>query len=176
MYTFYLAFVVSLVIIGLLVRRFRRTSATPICDSLLAACGTFVLLAIVAAITGLAVNANLPQKTVVGGPFDLAAIRSADGISGSFIYGTGSISGSVFYNVYVKNADGSMTPYQVAADSTARVVEDSGMHDRGTWMQTTVSYDYSSPWAHWAIGQDYKAYHNVFKVPAGTVVHGFSVK
>ncbi len=174
MYTFYLAGLISSIVIFFTVRRVMRRSLNPVIDSCGFSAAILLVMAIMAAITGLAVNSNLPQKTVVGGPYTLVSIRSADGLSGKFIYGTGSISGSVFYNVYVRNEDGSVTPYQVPADSSVRIVEESSLHDSGTWMQAVTSYDYSSPLGRWVIGQDYKTIR--YKVPVGTVVHDFSVK
>lgn len=122
---------------------------------------------------------RVPSKIVTDGPLTLVAVRSSDSVSGTFVWGTGTINGELVYNVYVKNADGSMTPYRIPGDNSVRIIEDPSLSNTGTWEQMVKVPDLSSEWARWTIFPSVRRRRvagNVLKVPVGTVRQTFEVK
>ena len=121
----------------------------------------------------------VPSHTVNYGPAQLVAIRSADGLNGAFIWGSGSVSSETYYHFYKRNNDGSMTPVSVEANSLVRVAEDPGLIGKGTWITQTCETDLSSPLAKWALvlrSDRSRVISQNFRVPAGTVVHNFNLQ
>jgi hypothetical protein len=177
MYSVYLALVVASVCSFFWSRRcLRRRGDEPIMAAILGSLFAFLLICLVGVIVGEVIDSHIPGKTTERGPFKLVALRSADGVAGSFVYGSGSINGVAYYRVLVQNDDGSMSPYEVVADSTTRITESHDLQNEGTWTQTVVAKDYSTPLGNWAIGQDFDKTSNRFVVPAGSVVQSFSVR
>jgi hypothetical protein len=120
---------------------------------------------------------KLPTKTVVGSVKALVAMHSVDGIEGEFFLGCGTIDGATKYHVYVRNADGSMSPDYVYADPSVHIVEDKNLHGQGFWRVIESVRDTSVPAAKWALTDDGSVEsHDEFDVPVGTVVQNFSVK
>jgi|GEM_PF-726386 len=124
------------------------------------------------------VTMNLPAKQVVYGPAHLVAMRSSDGLSGTFIWGTGSIGSATRYNFMMVQGDGSMVPGSVSADGLVHITEDKSMVGKGTWTSVMSVPDYSVPMAAWALhsGRPPELVRHDFRVPVGTVVQQFSVK
>jgi hypothetical protein len=122
----------------------------------------------------------VPNKTVSEGPYELVCMRTSDHLSGTFVWGTGSINSSAVYRVYVRNTDGSVSPYSVEADSAVSILEDPALKDRGQWTVTSTRYDSSSRLAKWAFdpgpGADQPEDSNRFRVPKGTVINDFSAQ
>ena len=120
----------------------------------------------------------LPTKTVVYGPGTLVAMRSSDGFSGTFIWGSGSIGSSSTYNFMQRMDDGSLKPGFIYVDETVRVIEDPELKDVGYWRTTMTEADRSSPWSAWSLGQNSmsKVVRQEFRVPKGTVVQEFKIK
>lgn len=138
-----------------------------------------VIGAIVGAVVALIFVASfVPMRTVTYGPVKLAAMRSADGMNGAFVWGTGSVSNQVSYNFYIRNDDGSLTPGQVPANSVVRIVEEESLKDEGYWTITRTEKDRSSPFAPWSVGlnDSTRILKQEFRVPAGTVVQSFKVQ
>jgi len=136
------------------------------------------LNALVGLVVAAILTAQLPRRDVIYGPANLVAMRSTDGLSGTFVWGAGSIGGSVRYNFMMVSDDGSMVPGSVSADSLAHITEDKAMVGRGTWTTIKSEPDYSVPLSKWALkGNEYaKIVRHDFRVPVGTVVQQFNVK
>lgn len=117
------------------------------------------------------------MREVTYGPEKLAAMRSADGMNGAFVWGTGSVSNQVSYNFYIRNPDGSLTPGQVPANNVVRIVEDESLKNEGYWTTTKIEKDRSSLLAPWAIAlnDSTRIQKQEFRVPSGTVVQSFRV-
>ena len=147
--------------------------------------GVFIALTVISGIIALLVGfaignsrgSDLPTKTVVTNVKELAAFRSSDSISGSIFLGCGYIDGIMMYNMYVRNADGSMSPDRVEADPSIRIVEDKSLKNKGYWKVIEVHHDHSVPQAKWALNDDavVSSYYE-FDVPVGTVSQNFSAK
>ncbi|HEY9755066.1 MAG TPA: hypothetical protein V6C97_07895 [Oculatellaceae cyanobacterium] len=120
----------------------------------------------------------LPTKTVVGSIRTLVAMRSVDSFSGSIFLGCGTVDGVTVYHLYVRNADGSMSPEQVYASPSVHIVEDKNLRGEGFWRVIQTVRDNSGPRAKWALISDdgVVSSYNEFDVPVGTVVQEFSVK
>jgi hypothetical protein len=130
------------------------------------------------AIGALIIGSFVPKHDVVYGPATLVAMRTADGVSGSFVWGSGSINSRVTYNFLYRNKDGSLTPGQVVADSDVHIIEDASLQGVGYWSSTYSEADGSRPIANWgiAIHDSDVLTRQEFRVPVGTVVQSFSVK
>ncbi len=140
------------------------------CPSIGAIGGLLVAGAIIAEI--------VPLKDVVYGPNTLVSMRSSDGISGTFILGSGSINSSPRYNFLLRMNDGSMAPDSVRANGLVRLIEDPSLQNTGFWSTTWREADKASPLYDWAIGTSDRSriVRQEFRVPVGTVVQQFSVK
>jgi hypothetical protein len=139
-------------------------------------CGAVVMAIVVAIVSGF-LNARIPSVTVNGGVWNLVAMRSSDGVAGSFVWGTGTIDGRIVYTVYIKNSDGSITPWRIIADANTRIIEDESLHNQGTWRREKEIRDPSSPLVKWAVGSgEARSVSDVITVPKGTVVQSFSIK
>jgi hypothetical protein len=121
---------------------------------------------------------SVPMKDVVYGPAKLVAMRNLDGISGSFIFGSGSINSVNTYNFLQRMQDGSMVPGSVPANGLVHLIEDPELKNTGSWSITISEPDKSSPLYPWSIGAELrsKAVRQEFRVPVGTVVQQFNIK
>ena len=137
-----------------------------------------IIGAVVGVIGGLIVSAFGPKHEVVYGPATLVAMRTADGVSGSFVWGSGSINSRVTYNFLYRNKDGSLTPGQVIADSSVHIIEDASLQGVGCWSSTYTEADTTKAIANWGLGihDEDQVIRQEFRVPVGTVVQSFSVK
>jgi len=131
-----------------------------------------------AMIAGTIICSMVPTKDVVYGPGKLVAMRSADGISGTFVWGSGSISSRTTYNFMQVLDDGSMKPGWVYADDLVRLIEDPELKNVGYWRTTIREVDPASPLNAWALGTGTVSttVRQEFRVPVGTVVQQFNVK
>ncbi len=120
----------------------------------------------------------VPSRAVTAGPWTLASARSHDSVQGNFVWGTGTVNGALAYHVYVKNGDGSITPYQIAGDSRVRIVEDSTLDGVGYWTQTTLVDDRSTAISRWAFASPRPDVVTdiEIRVPVGTVRQAFDIK
>jgi hypothetical protein len=133
--------------------------------------GTFV-----GGVIGLIVLNFVPQHQVVYGPTTLVSMRSSDGVSGTFLLGSGGINSQMEYNYYVRNDDGTFTPYHQPANGLVRITEDKTLKDVGYWTTIMKEYDQSASISAWALGlNDRTILHQDFRVPVGTVVQSFNV-
>ena len=133
---------------------------------------------VVGIIAGLIVSACTPRHDVVYGPATMVSMRTTDGVSGTFVWGSGSIHGATSYNFMIKQQDGSITPRSVAADSLVAIIEDESLKDAGYWRTTFNEPDKDSALYKWGIGhRDYvRIVRQEFRVPVGTVVQTFKVQ
>jgi hypothetical protein len=120
----------------------------------------------------------LPYHTIALAPVRLAAMRSSDGLNGTFVLGSGSISSQTTYHFYIRNQDGSVTPETLSASKLVRLVEDASLKGEGFWTTIQQEKDFSSPLAKWAINQNdwTSIVGHEFRVPVGTVVTKFNVE
>lgn len=135
--------------------------------------------AVVGLFVGLIVFSSLvPMKDVVYGPGTLVAMRSSDGVSGTFVWGSGSIGSSVTYNFLQKMDDGSMSPRSVPANDLVALIEDPELKNTGFWRTTINEVDKTSALYKWSIGASdrNRTVRQEFRVPVGTVVQQFSIK
>ncbi len=133
---------------------------------------------VVGLIVGLAVSACTPRTSVVYGPATMVSMRTSDGVTGTFVWGTGGFRGETSYNFMIKQQDGSITPRSVPANSLVAIIEDESLKDVGYWSSTYRELDPKSALYNWGIGHsDYKdLVRQEFRVPVGTVVQTFKVQ
>lgn len=112
----------------------------------------------------------------------LASMRTTEAVSGSFsgsfVVASGAISSAMVYNVYMLNADGSVTPQRIPASDKLRIIEDRDLHGTGYWTQAVSRKDTSSV-RNWVIGNADKHTEfvgNELRVPVGTVLHSFAAQ
>lgn len=120
----------------------------------------------------------LPMKDVVYGPAKLVAMRSSDGISGTFVWGSGSIGNRTTYNFLQRMEDGSMVPGSVPANGLVHLIEDPELKNTGFWSTTIREADKTSTLYSWALGTSDRTQtvRQEFRVPVGTVVQQFNIK
>lgn len=122
----------------------------------------------------------VPRKEVTYGPATLVSMRTSDGISGAFIWGSGQFGSSSSYNFMMKLDNGNLTPRSVTADSLVQIREDASLTNVGYWRTIKSEPDFNSPLAPWAIGlskeRNKVILRQEFDVPAGTVVQAFKVQ
>jgi len=134
--------------------------------------------AIVGVILALIIAAAIPRHDVVYGPATMVSMRTTDGVTGTFVWGTGGIHGETSYNFMIKQQDDSITPRTVTADSLVAIIEDDSLHGVGYWRTTFNEPDKNSSLYSWGLG--YRDYQRIvrqeFRVPVGTVVQAFKVQ
>ncbi len=172
MYTFFLLSAIGLVI-GIIIAS-RMEGGVKLGGAGAGAIIGAVVGFILAAIGG----AFVPRIEVVYGPANLVAMRSSDGVSGTFIWGSGTIRQGTSYNFMQKLSDGSMTPGSVPANSLVRIIEDESLKGTGTWTTTADEADKKSPLYNWTLfsSDSDKYVRQTFRVPVGTVVQTFKVE
>lgn len=119
-----------------------------------------------------------PLHKVTSAPITLVAMRSADGMSGTFIWGSGTMGSAHTYNFMMLQADGTLVPGSLAADGLVHIAEDRSLMGEGTWTTTVVKVDETSFIYHWSLLSRDKSFtvRHDFRVPPGTVTQQFSVK
>lgn len=121
----------------------------------------------------------VPVADVVYGPAPLVAMRSSDGTSGTFVWGSGSVGSTVNYNFLQKMDDGSLAPRSVPADYLVRLIEDPELSNIGYWRTTIREADKMSLLYNWSLNANEgrrTVIRQEFRVPVGTIVQGFSIK
>ncbi|MFA7339571.1 MAG: hypothetical protein WC028_22510 [Candidatus Obscuribacterales bacterium] len=118
------------------------------------------------------------MKNVVSKPIKLVAMRSSDGISGTFIWGSGAMNNRTNYNYMQLMEDGSMVPGWLPANHLVHLIEDAELKNTGTLSTTKREADKTSLLYRWAIGTSDRneTVRHDFRVPVGTVVQQFTVK
>lgn len=168
MYTLIVFLVIGL-LFGIIQKKRHNWDLDNICLS------TFVSV-VLGFVVALLLGYCVPDVTVTYGPNTLVAMRSTDSVSGSFVWGSGSVNGQVYYNFLMRNDDGSLTPGQVTADSSVHIVEDPHLSGIGYWSSVYKEPNRSSFIARWALGRNKSTLiSNDFRVPEHTVVQSFSV-
>jgi hypothetical protein len=163
-------------LIGLIIASCGKRNSSKYIVSTIA--GTFIG-AIVGIFAGLTVICYMvPMKDVVYGPAKLVAMRSSDGISGTFVWGSGSIGNRTTYNFLQRMEDGSMVPGSVPADGLVHLFEDQELKNTGFWSTTIREADKDSPLYPWALAtrDRRQTVRQEFRVPVGTVVQQFNIK
>jgi len=149
--------------------------------------GKYIFAAIIGPIAGAVVGLfaaitficyMVPMKDVVYGPAKLVAMRSSDGISGTFVWGSGSIGNRTTYNFLQRMEDGSMVPGSVPANGLVHLIEDPELKNTGFWSTTIREADKTAPLYRWALGtrDRTQTVRQEFRVPVGTVVQQFNIK
>lgn len=133
---------------------------------------------IVGFFVALFLTAAVERTEVVYGPAELVAMRNADGVSGTFIFGSGGLHNTTNYNFMMRTSDGSMVPGSVTADGYVHISEDPALNNIGQWTTTYSECDPKSPLWNWTIGKSYMSVlvRHDFRVPVGTVVQQFKVQ
>ena len=118
-----------------------------------------------------------PRHEVVDGPTELVAMHSSEGLSGTFVWGSGAVNSVTTYNFLYKNEDGSLTPGQVRADFLVHIIEDADLKGVGYWSEISNDYDHSWYGYNWVFHLN-PAYvvEEQFRVPAGSVVQNINIK
>ena len=175
MYTIMLCAVIGLIIAVMVAKRGERDRIGYIFDAIIGSVSGGVAGMIIA---GIVICDHVPMKNVVVGPVELVAMRSSDGASGTFVWGSGSFGNQTTYNFLQRKEDGSMVPGSVPADDRVHLIEDPELKDTGFWRTTFVTADTTSPLYNWAIFTRDRAYilRQEFRVPVGTVVQQFSIE
>lgn len=137
-----------------------------------------IIGAVVGVVAALFLSSAVAKKDFIYGPAELVAMRNADGISGTFIFGSGGFRNTTNYNFMMKTGDGSMVPGSVTADGYVHISEDPSLKNTGQWTTTYNECDPASPLWNWTIGKsDLKSLiRHDFRVPVGTVVQQFKVQ
>jgi hypothetical protein len=132
---------------------------------------------ILSLLVGSIIVANTPTRDVVLEPATLVSMRTSDGVTGAFIFGSGSIESSSKYNFMMKMDDGSLAPAWVFSDSTVRIIEDESLQGVGYWRTTVREVDTQSALYNWGLMHGSpRTIRQEFRVPVGTVVQGFKVQ
>ena len=128
-------------------------------------------------VAGKFVRESIPLQEIAIGTINLAAMRSQEATAGTFLFGTGSVMQHKVYQFYVRHADGSVSPSQLEADETTRIMEDPSLKNEGTLTIYERQRDPNSKRNAWAIAQsqDKHITRRVFRVPVGTVLVSFQV-
>lgn len=124
------------------------------------------------AIGGIVLPFMLPMKDVVYGPRSLVPMRSSDGVSGIFVWGSGSIESGAKYNFQLRMEDGSMALRSLPVNDIVRFIEDPALQDTGSWSTTVSEVDKTSPLYVWAIdnGSRNRIVRQEFRVDRKSVV------
>lgn len=128
-------------------------------------------------IGGIVLPAMLPMEDVVYGPRSIMPMRNSDGVSGIFVWGSGSIESGANYNFQLRMEDGSMALRSLPANDIVRFIEDPALQDTGFWSTTVSEVDKTSPLYAWAVdnGSKNRIVRQEFRVPVGTVVQPLKV-
>ena len=171
MYTLFSVAILAFVVVFFLSSKSKSRADRCFCSLLSALLGAFV-----GAIIGSVIGDYAPMHNVNGGLITLVSVRTTDGVHGAFIWGSGTIQNETTYNFMMRNADGSLTPGSLHANSLVHIVEDASLTNVGYW--TTVRREaVPNSWqSKWGMADDTTTVSEVLRVPAGTVVQSFNVK
>ncbi len=161
------------VFLGLLISGYLTRENDTLTKFLGVVCG-WVAGVIIGAFAAAMITAFLLPKYESPDPqIELVSLRSANGVNGSFIFGSGGINSETKYSFLMKNADGSMTPGEIHANHRVRIFEENELAYRGYWVKVYKVNDQSSALTSWAFNSKRFVRHE-FHVPVGSVRHGFS--
>lgn len=119
--------------------------------------------------------APLEYELVKGTP--LVAMRTAEGATGTFVFGSGRIEHEMIYMVYARNANGSFTPHRITADKQVMIFQNPALVNEGTWQTHRPVVDKTWFLSGFAIIRDSERSHvHHLIVPTGTVVQQFSAR
>lgn len=123
-------------------------------------------------------QALVPMRETTQSPRLLAAMRSADGVGGSFIFGSGNFRSQVSYHFLRKLENGSMVPATVQASDMVYLTEDPELKNVGYWIETIRECDPDSWQYNWAFShhERTRTIKHEFRVPVGSVVQQFNIK
>lgn len=128
--------------------------------------------AILGAIVGGYIGTKLPTSAQTD-TYPLAAMRQYDGVSGVFVWGSGSVSTGQSYAVMTVQSDGSFKPWSTPAGADITIREMPELHNEGRMIIRYTKTDESSALASWGLYTKSYGYTYEFDVPAGSVVHQF---
>lgn len=175
MYTIYTLTVVGLAI-GLLT--YLKCSTNTLAECLFrTVMGGFIGL-VVGFLTAMLCSPLVPKILVSNEPITLVSMRNQDGLSGSFIFGSGSINSNLSYNFLMKEKDQSMVPGSVLASEIVHFIEDPELKNIGYW-QTTFRVSDPSHWFYkWTVfhSDNKRIARQEFRVPVGSVIQQFNIK
>lgn len=119
----------------------------------------------------------MPKIRVAAEPVQLAAMRSSDGVTGTFMLGSGTVESTVRYRFMQRAEDGSFVPGSVRADDTVHIIEDHTLLCSGSWQTTYLVPDRQAWLYNWVVGADMltEVARQDFRVPAGTVQQQFNI-
>lgn len=130
----------------------------------------------------ISVDLHIPMIKDKTLPTSIVAMRTKDGLSGSFVYGCGSLQGASKYTFLVKNSDGGIHPDFVWANDNVTIIEDPKLKDRGEFITLYQYPDRSHPLFYFShcstktTEERLETTGYIFRVPVGSVVHQFSVE
>ncbi len=179
MYTLIIGAVVGL-IIGI-ASFFKRSDKKDQFSSASSIAGNCVLGIFIGAFIGGFVSLVIAKQIrvqVTSAPTTLVAMRSADGVSGAFIFGTGGLNNGTSYNFMTRSADGSMVPGSLPANGLVHITEVDSLKTTGEWTTTQMECDRKAALYDWAICIKFDTHllRQDFRVPVGTVVQQFKVQ
>lgn len=129
-------------------------------------------------IIAMMVSLVVPTTLTAKDPVTLVSMRNQDGLTGSFIFGSGSINSSMSYNFLMKQKDGSMVPGTVSSSEIVHFIEDPELKNIGYW-QTTIRQSDPSHWLYnWTIfhSDRNRVVRQEFRVPVGSVIQQFNIR
>lgn len=101
---------------------------------------------------------------------DLAVIETIEKTEPIFALGPTNDDYSSYFQVYVKNADGSVTPFKISADNRLEIIEDKSLTDVGIWRQHVSTPDKTWRLYNWTLAVPTEFIHlNELRVPPGSV-------
>jgi hypothetical protein len=123
-------------------------------------------------------NKAVPTQDLIGERITLVSMRNESGISGSFIFGSGSVNSGINYHFLKKQDDNSMVPDSVQASDLVHFIEDATLANVGYW-QTTFRQSDSSHWLYkWTLfhKENNRIIRQEFRVPVGSVIQQFKIQ
>lgn len=112
----------------------------------------------------------VPTQVVASEAVELVALDSKEGFAGTFVWGSGEIGSNAFLEVWIKNDDGSVSPYRIPKTNSVHVFQETGLQDTGSWKNFYRVEDKDSPLYKWLIKvRDPILVRTELHVPRGTV-------
>ncbi len=116
----------------------------------------------------------IPTRVVAGEEAALVALDSKEGFAGTFVWGSGEIGSTAVLEVWVKNADGSVSPYRIPKTNEVHVFQEANLQNTGSWRNFYRVEDRNSALAKWLINfREPILERTELHVPRGTVKNDF---
>lgn len=134
--------------------------------------------AVVGMFVAMVLSTAVPRTHTTNEPVTLVSMRNQDGLTGSFIFGSGSINSSMSYHFLIKQKDGSLVPNSVLSTELVHFIEDPELKNVGYW-QTTLRQTDPSHWLYnWTIfhSDRTRVVRQEFRVPVGSVIQQFNIR